>query len=371
MKHHVLGGLTVAVAMSVFGAPLPTQAHDKGDNSLSLDPKTAHHADILSHLPEAGSLADSDPSTFEPSQPDSALLLQPSDSTDNTLETATVFPQALEIPHAETAEPGPAPLIQPAGSASNNLETATVFPHALDSRQAATVYIRSIPVLTLVGGELETLSASRGTVAVASDAQEPQRRADAVVARLQALAANGDAAAIVARWDTEDEAFVVAWGDEPLITLDDQTILPDTTDNPGEDALHIANRLRRLLGDAPPLARIEGLPEPAAAAAPVGIVTSTLTGMASWYGPGFNGRRSASGEVFNQNDLTAAHRTLPFGTRVRVTNVSTGQSVVVRINDRGPFGHGRVIDLSAAAAGNIGIRASGVGRVQLEVLSAE
>ncbi|MBW4482702.1 MAG: septal ring lytic transglycosylase RlpA family protein [Tildeniella torsiva UHER 1998/13D] len=93
--------------------------------------------------------------------------------------------------------------------------------------------------------------------------------------------------------------------------------------------------------------------------------------MASWYGPGFHGRRSASGEVFNQNDLTAAHRTLPFGTRVRVTNLSTGQSVVVRINDRGPFGHGRVIDLSAAAAGNIGIRASGVGRVQLEVLSAE
>lgn len=349
---------------------MPTQAQDKGDNSLSLDPETAHHADILSHLPEAGSLADSDPSTFEPSQPDSALLLQPPDSADNTLETATVFPQAQEIPPTEAVEPEAALLPQPADSASDTLETATVFSHALDSRQAATVYIRSIPVLTLVGGELETLSASRGTVAVASDAQEPQRRADAVVARLQALAASGDADAIVARWNSEDESFVVAWGDESLITLDDQTILPDTTDNPGEDALHIANRLRRLLGDAPPIARIEGLPEPTAVGQ-VGIVTSTLTGMASWYGPGFHGRRSASGEVFNQNDLTAAHRTLPFGTRVRVTNLSTGQSVVVRINDRGPFGHGRVIDLSAAAAGNIGIRASGVGRVQLEVLSAE
>lgn len=371
MKHHVLGGLTVAVAMSVFGAPLPTQAQDSGDSSLSLDPETEHHAEALSHPPEAGSLANSDPSTFEPSAPNSALLLQPSDSTDDILETATVFPQALEARPAEPAEPDSARLTQPPDAAGDTLETATVFPHALDSRQAATVYIRSIPVVTLVGGELETLSAGRGTVAVASDAQEPQRRADAVVARLQELAINGDADAIVARWDSEDETFVVAWGEESLITLDDQTILPDTTDNPGEDALHIANRLRRLLGDAPPLARIEGLPEPSAAAAPVGIVTSTLTGMASWYGPGFHGRRSASGEVFNQNDLTAAHRTLPFGTRVRVTNVSTGQSVVVRINDRGPFGHGRVIDLSSAAAANIGLRASGVGRVQLEVLSAE
>ncbi|MBD1873152.1 septal ring lytic transglycosylase RlpA family protein [Nodosilinea sp. FACHB-131] len=368
MKHRVLGGLTVAVAMSVFGAPLPTQAQDSGDNSLPLDPESEHHADVLPQPPEAGSPADSDSSTFEPSQPDSALLLQPSDSTDDILETATVFPHALEARPTVPAEPDSALSLQPSDSTSDTLETATVFSHALDSRQAATVYIRSIPVVTLVGGELETLSASLGTVA--SNAQ-PQHRAETVVSRLQELAANGNADAIVARWDSDDESFVVAWGEEALITLDGETILPDTTDNPGEDALQIANRLRRLLGDAPPLASVEGLPEPAAPDTRVGIVTSTLTGMASWYGPGFHGRRSASGEVFNQNDLTAAHRTLPFGTRVRVTNVSTGQSVVVRINDRGPFSHGRVIDLSAAAASNIGLRASGVARVQLEVLSAE
>jgi rare lipoprotein A len=360
MKHRVLGGLTVAVAMSVFGAPLPSQAQDSSDNSLSLDPEAEHHADFLPQTPEAGSLANPDPSTFELSEPDSALLLQPSDSTDDILETATVFPHALETRPVEPAAPAPALSRQPSGSASDTLDTVTVFSHALDSRQAATVYIRSIPVVTLVGSELETLSASVGTVAVSSDAQEPQHRADAVVSRLQELAANGDA-----------EAFVVAWGEEPLITLDGETILPDTTTNPGEDALQIANRLRRLLGNAPPLARVEGLPEPSASDTRVGVVTSTLTGMASWYGPGFHGRRSASGEVFNQNDLTAAHRTLPFGTRVRVTNVSTGQSVVVRINDRGPFGHGRVIDLSAAAASNIGLRASGVAQVQLEVLSIE
>ncbi|WP_244610595.1 septal ring lytic transglycosylase RlpA family protein [Microvirga pakistanensis] len=79
-------------------------------------------------------------------------------------------------------------------------------------------------------------------------------------------------------------------------------------------------------------------------------------GRASWYGPGFHGRRTASGETFNTNDLTAAHRTLPFGTRVRVVNKRTGKSVVVRINDRGPYAHGRVIDLSRASAEAIGIK---------------
>ncbi len=87
------------------------------------------------------------------------------------------------------------------------------------------------------------------------------------------------------------------------------------------------------------------------------------SGKASWYGPGFHGKRTASGERFNTNDMTAAHRTLPFGTRVRVVNKNTGRSVVVRINDRGPYAHGRVIDLSRASAQAIGI--SGVGSVEM------
>ncbi|WP_114768838.1 septal ring lytic transglycosylase RlpA family protein [Microvirga subterranea] len=90
------------------------------------------------------------------------------------------------------------------------------------------------------------------------------------------------------------------------------------------------------------------------------------SGKASWYGPGFHGKRTASGERFDTNELTAAHRTLPFGTRVRVVNRKTGQSVVVRINDRGPYAHGRVIDLSRASAQAIGI--SGVGSVELAQL---
>ncbi len=90
------------------------------------------------------------------------------------------------------------------------------------------------------------------------------------------------------------------------------------------------------------------------------------SGRASWYGPGFHGRRTASGERFNTNELTAAHRTLPFGTKVRVVNKKTGKSVVVRINDRGPYAHGRVIDLSRASAQAIGI--SGVAPVTVAEL---
>ena len=90
-------------------------------------------------------------------------------------------------------------------------------------------------------------------------------------------------------------------------------------------------------------------------------------GVASWYGREFAGRRTASGERFNPTDYTAAHRTLPFGTRVRVTNAA-GRSVVVRINDRGPFHGGRVIDLSQAAAAELGLVRAGSGRVQLALL---
>jgi rare lipoprotein A len=90
-------------------------------------------------------------------------------------------------------------------------------------------------------------------------------------------------------------------------------------------------------------------------------------GMASWYGAEFKGRRTASGETFDPAGYTAAHRTLPFGSKVRVTS-ATGRSVVVRINDRGPFARGRVIDVSQAAARDLGLIGPGHGRVTLAVL---
>ena len=96
----------------------------------------------------------------------------------------------------------------------------------------------------------------------------------------------------------------------------------------------------------------------------------TISGPASWYGPGFHGRQTANGERFDQNGLTAAHRTLPFGTKVRVINRRTGKSVVVRINDRGPYHGNRVIDLSRGAAQAVGLTASGVAPVTIEVLGS-
>ncbi len=94
-------------------------------------------------------------------------------------------------------------------------------------------------------------------------------------------------------------------------------------------------------------------------------------GTASWYGPGFHGNRTSSGEIYDQYDLTAAHQTLPLGTRVVVTNLQNGKAVEVRINDRGPFVKGRAIDLSYAAARSLGMIGPGTVPVRIEVLGGE
>lgn len=100
-----------------------------------------------------------------------------------------------------------------------------------------------------------------------------------------------------------------------------------------------------------------------------GNYTYYESGLATWYGSGAQGNYTASGEIFNMYDYTAAHKYLPFGTVCRVTDTDTGKSVVVRINDRGPFGAGRVIDLSYQAASDIGMISKGVANVTVEVLS--
>jgi rare lipoprotein A len=91
-------------------------------------------------------------------------------------------------------------------------------------------------------------------------------------------------------------------------------------------------------------------------------------GFASWYGPGFNGKTTASGKTFDQHDHTAAHKTLPLGTRVRVTNLANGQSTEVTIIDRGPYAAGRIIDLSSTAAEELGMKSKGTVRVRLEII---
>jgi rare lipoprotein A len=122
-----------------------------------------------------------------------------------------------------------------------------------------------------------------------------------------------------------------------------------------------------------PLAPAPAPPAPptASAAKPhhfLGLHVNPLRGLASWYGTVWNGRKTASGETFDETKLTAAHKTLPLGTVVRVTNLESMRSVIVKINDRGTLAPNRVIDLSSAAAAQLGMVEQGLARVKLEVL---
>ena len=273
-------------------------------------------------------------------------------------------------------------------------------------RQVAILYVRDIPVLTFwdsrpanaqrvqVGATpaRTTKTASRQSgvrdrahragelegnkqYSAASDGLEmennPVWRATAVAAKLNQLyRSQVDAKAIAVRWNAQDKAFNIEVNGQEVVQVNERTFLPDTTRNLAQDALQVTNRLRRLIGNAPPLREIAGMPKQrqAARVALRSSVRSELSGIASWYGPGFHGNRSASGEIYNQNAMTAAHRSLPFGTKVLVTNLNNGRSAVVRINDRGPFVRGRVIDLSAAAARVLGVMQTGIAPVQVQVL---
>lgn len=202
----------------------------------------------------------------------------------------------------------------------------------------------------------------------------PVERATAAAAMINQLNRDGlDASKIVPAWNNGN--YVIKFGDRTVLKFDQQAIFPEPQQDKSEDVLESANLLRRLLGGANPVSEVANAPKSRAATTSVfsptlnSRIVGTMTGMASWYGPGFDGNYSASGEVFNASDLTAAHPSLPFGTLVRVVNMDNGQSVVVRINDRGPYAHGRVIDVSTAAANMIGLISSGVAPVRLEVLS--
>lgn len=99
-----------------------------------------------------------------------------------------------------------------------------------------------------------------------------------------------------------------------------------------------------------------------------GKILLTLEGVASYYADDFHGKQTSNGEIYDMNSLTAAHRTFPFGTKVRITNLETSKTVIVRVNDRGPFHEGRIIDLSLGAAKELDLVKTGTGRVRIEVL---
>lgn len=128
----------------------------------------------------------------------------------------------------------------------------------------------------------------------------------------------------------------------------------------------VAAASRSTISPAPFAASLERTP--AVKVAPKRKQQNPLAGLASWYGGVLHGHHSADGEIFDEQQMTAAHNSLPFGTMVRVVDLSTGRSVVVRITDRGLFSPGRVIDLSSSAADSLGILSEGVAQVRLEVL---
>jgi rare lipoprotein A len=109
-------------------------------------------------------------------------------------------------------------------------------------------------------------------------------------------------------------------------------------------------------------------PNPSQSEQNYGKVLLTLEGVASYYAHDFHGKQTSNGEVYDMHAFTAAHRTLPFGTKIRVTNLENKKIVIVRVNDRGPFKEGRIIDLSMGAAKKIDLILSGTARVRLEVL---
>jgi rare lipoprotein A len=272
---------------------------------------------------------------------------------------------------------------------------ATIRVYRQNGRQAATIYVRSIPVVTMLGDKLSaakntgvkvaTVDSNVGAVTSSSDAStklsakasqkeigDPIWRATTLAGRLNQLSQTGlKAQNIKVVWDGKRKSYMVRANKEHLLEVSEgSTILPKSTKDTAQDALQITNRLRYQLGYAAPLKEVEGMPKPVrdSQIVAVGPVRFQIQGMASWYGPGFDGAYTASGERFNQYDLTAAHRYLPFGTKVRVTNLDNGRSVVVRITDRGPFVGDRVLDLSRGAAQIIGTVGSGVSPVRLDVL---
>ncbi|MEL7241201.1 MAG: septal ring lytic transglycosylase RlpA family protein [Cyanobacteria bacterium J06641_2] len=309
--------------------------------------------------------------------------------------------QAVNEPLIVSQKSSEKEILTEKNNGSNTIVTK-VYAHKLADREAATLYIRNIPVFTFLSSEFT--ATSKSAVKANSNYNNPVEKANLVAAKINDLInSEVDANKITVSWNgktatksgakTLDERYSIKVDGSELVEINNDTKLPDATKNLRQDALQATNRLRRLVGKASPLKTIAGLPteltKPKKQAVKIKKTASNkhhtkawrrkrrrtaarggrrFRGIASFYGAYFAGRKTASGERFNPSKMTAAHKTLPFGTRVRVTNMRNGRSVVVRINDRGPFIRGRVIDLSRGAAGVIGMIGRGIAPVRVEVL---
>jgi rare lipoprotein A len=292
-----------------------------------------------------------------------------------------VTESAVKAEADETQSPDVAKVGEQQPQAEDPLEAviARVEKHQRDGRNAATLYLRDTAVVTFLGTE-PTIAETQGVKVATTDAdasfdlqpaedwRDPVLRAAMIAARINQLHQAGvKPDAIKVLWNQQRHSFMIQASEEHLLEMNPQTILPETTRDLAKDALKITNLLRQELGGASPLTQIEGRPQPQTVA--VGPIRMQIRGEASWYGSYFHGRPTANGERYNQDALTAAHKTLPFGTKVRVTNLNNGRSVILRINDRGPFIPGRIIDLSRAGAQAIGMIGSGIAPVRVDVLN--
>lgn len=256
-------------------------------------------------------------------------------------------------------------------AATANEPITKIVPHKFSGYQAATLYLRGTPLLMFLSShpiDEVALPSQRGLVQSVPE-NDPVWRAQQVAAKLYELARNNlNKSAIAVVLEPACNCYTIKVNSQALVQINGSARLPETTYNLAEDALEIASQLRHLLTDTTVVKIPVPIPPKSPQLAVGSVIRSQIQGIASWYGPGFHGRRSANGERYNQNAMTAAHRSLPFGTQVQVTNLKNNRSVVVRINDRGPFTRGRVIDLSAAAARTIGITQTGVAPVRIDVL---
>lgn len=371
MNHRFWSGLTAALLITAFGTTVSSYADS---------------------LQTADSGSQTNPSTTQLSQDP---VLRKTKNTSKSVPPPSLTQQPLGVNGKDYRSPALIPTDQ--GTLTQ------VLSHELAGYQAATLYIRRIPFLTFLSSRPVTPNGSNlGDAAYgqyvspgqgqtrqnqslsslspsssSNSTDDPVQRANVVAARLNPLLKNHvDANKIQLRWNPERASYSIRVKGKEVVELNRHTILANTTQNLAEDSIQATNLLRQLVGNAPPLGQTANKPKPqngteagsSAAQTASQPVLLRLRGLASWYGPGFHGNHSASGEIFNQNAMTAAHRSLPFGTKARVTNLNNGRSVIVRINDRGPYVRNRIIDVSAAAARLLGMTKTGVAPVRIEVL---
>lgn len=307
-------------------------------------------------------------------------------SVDLTLKTGTLTLQDLD----QGVAPDPAQVTFPqpmdpvavlkvgeqAGDGTTDLPVATLYSYTIDGQAAATVYVRDLPIISFVDQGPELASPLERATHLTSQlnqlAQGPPGSAEITVDLLDSDRADGTA------------YYLIKIDQDPLVAVDQGVLLTHDKNNHAIAALMAANRLRRLLFDAPPLSSV---PQPAVIEPDPIAAESTQNQPA----PDVQDQQEPTLQAQTQDldldvvaveqgiasfydhpaaahPLTAAHRTLPFGTRVRVTNIENGAQAVVEINDRGPFIPGRVIDVSIAAAQALRMIQMGIAPVRVEVL---